>query len=76
MENDEFPNESPNSNEFLGMGGEKMAAENDSKEIYDWKTTGAEGREKKQMERERMDLFMESRGEISLKFLSLRKTSL
>lgn len=27
--------------------------EDDSNEIYDWKTSGAEGREKEQMERER-----------------------
>lgn len=64
MENDEFPNESPNSNEFLGMGVEKMAAENDSKEIYDWKTTGAEGREKKQMERENGFIHGVQRGDI------------
>lgn len=50
MENDAFAKESPNSNEFLG---EKKPQENDSKEIYDWKTSGAEGREQKQMERER-----------------------
>lgn len=48
----------------------KKAMEDDSKEIYDWKTSGAEGREKKQMEREGMNLFMGSRGERSLKFLS------
>lgn len=62
MENDEFAKESPNSNEFLGGGG--VAAENDSKEIYDWKTSRAEGREKTQMERENEFIHGVQRGDI------------
>lgn len=41
-----------------------VAAENDSKEIYDWKTSGAEGREKTQMERENEFIHGVQRGDI------------
>lgn len=70
MENDEFAKMIPNINKFPEEKKRKQATEDDSKEIYDWKTSAAEGEEKKQMEREGINLFMGSRGERSLKFLS------
>lgn len=64
MLNEEFAKHIPNSNEFLEE--KKKVTEDNSKtaEIYDWKTSGAEGREKKQMERENEFIHGVQRGEI------------
>lgn len=70
MQNEEFAKHIPNSNEFLDE--KKKVTEDDSKTAKRF-TTGRQvaQREKKRSRwRERMNLFMESRGERSLKFLS------
>lgn len=51
----------------MSSGGEKKGnrgRQQNRKEIYDWKTSGAEGREKKQMERENEFIHGVQRGQI------------
>lgn len=78
MENDEFAKESTNSNEFLEEKKEQEEG-NRERQQRDLRLEDKWSRGKRKEadgEREGMNLFMRSRGEISLKFFSLRKTSL